>query len=135
MIRLLWPLLIVLPGCASLPEIRPCEPTGAVVPPTYLNLGDQDLMIASIAYTGCPEYEFFQLCGIGPDWFEPDRITLGIWHDDLTLNTCNDEVLVDELFNLGSLRRRYEKEFDVDSASLVIDISGVELDYSFQPDP
>lgn len=130
--RSLVPFALLLVGCAELPEIRPCEPTGLVLPPTYLRMGNYDQMIASLQYQGCEDYAF-RLCGIGDDWFTEDVIRMGIWYDD-TLATCEDDILVDENFNLYPLRKRYEDQFDVEAATVTLDISGTLLDYSFAPE-
>lgn len=127
-------LLLLLVGCANLPEIGPCDPTGLVLAPTYLNMGNDDFMIASLSYTGCPEYDF-GLCGIGNPWITRDTVTLGIWYDPDELLACNEEVLVDELLSVRPIRERYEDEFDVDTADIVLDVSGVLVDYSFAPAP
>lgn len=124
-------LLLPLVACASLPEIRPCDPTGAAIEPAFINIGNDDLMIASIRWYGCENYDF-QLCGVGDDWFAQDRIKMVVWHDD-TLSECGeDEQIDDQLFNLYSLRRRYEKEFKVKSASMTLEIGEHEVPYSFE---
>ncbi len=129
--RILLP--VFLAACAELPEIRPCEPTVRVLPPVYLGVGNDDLLLASLQYRGCPDYPFY-LCGIGDPWFAEDRIGLGIAYEEATLRACDDAVMVDELFNLRPLRDRYEDQFDVDTAEILLDISGVEVLYSFAPD-
>jgi len=118
-------------GCASLPEVRPCEPQGAVIQPEFVRIGDNDLMLASMRYNGCEPFQF-RLCGIGDDWLREDGATLGIWHDQ-SLSSCPDLILEDETLNLGPLRTRYEDEFDVDQADLLLIIGDLEIDYSFAP--
>lgn len=124
-------LLIPLVACAQLPEIRPCETTATAIDPVYLNVGNDDLMIASMRWYGCPDYDF-QLCGVGPDWFSADAIKMAVWHDGSIDQCAADEQIDDQLFNLYSLRRRYEQEFDVEAATLTLEIGTHEVLYSFE---
>lgn len=130
--RLLLLLTALSLGCAELPEIQPCAANGRLLEPTYLNLGNDDLMVASLQYVGCEDYHF-RLCGVGDPWITEEVVTLGIWYDEAVLGTCSDEVQVDQLFSLRAVRERYEDQFDVDAAELVLDITGQRLDYSFAP--
>jgi hypothetical protein len=132
MLRLL-PFVVLCSACASLPEVESCDAAGAYIEPSLLNIGNEDLMIASLQYTGCPDYPLFDLCGVGPDWFTEEEVRLAVWHDG-SATDCDEEVLVDEAFNLGIVRRRYEKEFDVDAATVRLVVGSVEVDYSFADD-
>lgn len=124
------PLALFAVGCAELPQIQPCSPTVQLLQPTYLNLGNDDQMVASLRYTGCADYHF-QLCGVGQDWFTEDVVSLGIAYDEAALSACTDEVERDQLFSLGPVRRRYQDQFDTDSAELLLAFGEIELDYGF----
>jgi hypothetical protein len=128
MLRLV-PLLSI--GCAGLPDIRQCEPQGAVVEPEFVRIGDDDLMLASLRYSGCEPFAF-RLCGIGSGWLTEDGATLGIWHDESQAG-CPDEIIEDQTLNLRPLRERYESEFKVEAATLVLTLGELEVDYSFAP--
>lgn len=118
-------------GCATPPQITTCDPAGALVEPSYVTIGNGDLLNASLEYSGCEEFQF-KLCGVGESWLDVDGATLGIWHDD-SQSSCDSVILEDQTLNLGPLRSLYEDEFDVDAASLELDIGGVLVDYSFEP--
>lgn len=121
----LLPLILI--GCASLPEIRPCEPTGAVIDPAFLNLGNDDMLVASMRYQGCEPFDF-QLCGIGESWITARGATLGVWHDQ-TLGGCDTEIEEDVNLSLRSLKSRYVSEFEV-PAEILLTIGTHELPYS-----
>lgn len=126
-------LLLPLVACANLPDVRPCDNEGAVLDPAYVTVGTFDEMVVSMRWQGCPSYPFV-LCGIGDDWVSQDLVKLGIWHDG-TLDSCgDDEQLDDVFFNLQAVRNRYEKDYDVKSADLLLQIGTHEVEYSFSED-
>ena len=129
----LLPLLFVA-GCAELAPIDMCDPVeGLTLDPAFVRLGNDDMAIASLRWYGCADYRF-RLCGVGPGWFTEDAIHLTIWHDG-TAGECGiDEQIDDQLFNLRSLRHRYEDEFDVESARVPLYIGSHELVYRFDAD-
>ena len=130
-------LLIPLVACATLPAIRPCEPTGSVVDPAFVSIGGQDELVASIQYEGCEDQRFI-LCGIGDDWFSEDLIRLGVWRADPLEGepVCEpDPQQRDQLFFINSLRDRYEDQFGTDTATVTLQVGTLQTDYSFAPDP
>ncbi|MEZ4323081.1 MAG: hypothetical protein R3F61_36780 [Myxococcota bacterium] len=121
----------LLTACAGPPDIHRCEPQGAVVEPEFVRIGDDDLMLASMRYNGCDPF-VFELCGIGEEWLTRDSATLGLWHDE-SLTSCPELILEDRPVNLRPLRRRYEDQFEVEEATLLLTIGSIEVEYSFAP--
>ena len=115
-------------GCAGVNPIEPCSPNAELVEPEFASIGNFDLLVASLRYTGCEEFNF-QLCGIGANWLRQDVAELAISHEGDT--SCDQEFLEDQTLNLQPLRREYEKTFKVKEGELVLDFGELELDYSF----
>jgi hypothetical protein len=118
-------------GCAGVNPIEPCNPTSELVDPEFVSIGNFDLMVASLRYTGCEEFNF-QLCGVGANWLRQDVAELAISHEGDT--SCDQEFLEDQTLNLQPLRREYEKTFKVDEAELVLDFGDIQVDYRFAPE-
>ncbi len=119
-------------GCAGVNPIEPCNPEHELVEPEFATIGNFDLLVASLRYEGCEEFNF-QLCGVGVNWLRQDVAELAISHEGDT--SCDQEFIEDQTLNLQPLRREYEKQFKVKEADLVLDFGGdLQLDYSFAPE-
>lgn len=126
-------LLLPLAACASWAPIRPCQPGTMPIDPAYVSFGNDDLMVASVRWFGCEDYDF-GLCGVGPAWFTEDAIHLSLFHDG-SMSACGNDVQIDDqLFDFSDLRHRYETAFDVEAATVPLRIGSHELQFSFQPD-
>ncbi|MCB9678692.1 MAG: hypothetical protein H6737_26555 [Alphaproteobacteria bacterium] len=124
---------VLLVACAGPPGIQPCDPLAQIMPPEYLRVGNDDLMLASVRYAGCDEVRF-HLCSTAEDWLTPQGASLQMATFGAA-GDCEDEIFQDEPLNLRPVREQYQRDYGVDEATIVLTVGEVEVDYSFSDAP
>ena len=121
-------LFALLTGCAP-PPIDACPAEGMLVAPAFLTIGNNDLMVASMLYSGCEPFQF-SLCGTQPEFVTETEAFLGVWHDG-TRTGCGEEFAEDVTLNLGPVRALWEDLTGEDSGDIDLVFGDTRVSYSF----